>query len=52
MTLMAAPDFQEKRALLEHREQLLQKRKQLDLLIENVEKTIATKEGENYHDWS
>ena len=32
-------------ALKEHREQLLDKRKQLDVLIANVEKTIALTEG-------
>ena len=32
-------------ALQEHREKLLAKRKQLDILIANVEKTIAAKEG-------
>lgn len=43
--IMAAPDFQETLALLEHRNQLLEKRKQLDVLIQNVEKTIAFREG-------
>lgn len=43
--LMDAPHFQEKQALHKHREQLLEKRKQLDLLIQNVEQTIASMEG-------
>ena len=33
------------KALKEHREKLLEKRAQMNLLIENVEKTIASKEG-------
>lgn len=32
-------------ALVEHRQKLLEKRNQIDLLIANVEKTIATKRG-------
>lgn len=43
--IVSAPNFDGARALLEHREQLLDKRKQLDLLIANVEKTIAESEG-------
>jgi membrane-associated HD superfamily phosphohydrolase len=39
------PSFNGAEALKEHREQLLEKRKQLDLLIANVEKTIALTEG-------
>src|SRR5690606_34807636 len=39
------PSFDKVRALKEHREQLLDKRKQLDLLIASVEKTIAFTEG-------
>ncbi|SHI84560.1 DNA-binding transcriptional regulator, MerR family [Geosporobacter subterraneus DSM 17957] len=42
--LMTAPDFDEGKALAEHREKLIEKRAQLDLLIANVEKTIASKE--------
>jgi DNA-binding transcriptional MerR regulator len=42
--VMAAPDFNELEALGEHREMLLEKRKQLDALIFNVEKTIMFKE--------
>lgn len=43
--LMNSPDFEEKQALQNHREHLLEKRKQLDLLIQNVEQTIALYEG-------
>ncbi|WP_010284748.1 MerR family transcriptional regulator [Bacillus timonensis] len=43
--IITNPAFDEFRALQEHREQLLDKRKQIDLLIANVEKTIAQKEG-------
>ncbi len=39
------PSFNGKAALREHREKLLEKRAQLDLLIANVEKTIAFSEG-------
>ncbi|GGA45166.1 MerR family transcriptional regulator [Paenibacillus physcomitrellae] len=37
--------FDEVRALKQHREQLLEQRQRLDLLIANVEKTLANKEG-------
>jgi DNA-binding transcriptional MerR regulator len=43
--IMTAPDFDGAKALKEHREKLLEKRKQLDILIANVEKTIAQTEG-------
>lgn len=43
--IIASPSFDEANALREHHENLLQKRKQLDTLIGNVEKTIALKEG-------
>lgn len=43
--IIATPSFNETKALKEHREQLLEKRKQLNLLIANVEKTIALTEG-------
>lgn len=43
--IMTSPSYNETIALKKHREQLLDKRKQLDLLISNVEKTIASKEG-------
>lgn len=43
--IVNAPSFNREKALREHREKLLQKRKQLDLLIANVEKTIAATEG-------
>ncbi len=43
--LVLAPDFDGVHALKEHHEKLLEKREQLDALIKNVEKTIATSEG-------
>lgn len=39
------PSFDGAKALREHRQKLLEKRKQLDLLITNVDKTIAVTEG-------
>ncbi|WP_223642575.1 MerR family transcriptional regulator [Planococcus sp. 4-30] len=41
------PGFSSSQALEEHREKLLAKRLQLDLLISNVEKTISATEGES-----
>lgn len=43
--ILNAPSFDEMKALKEHHEKLLDKRKQLDLLVANVEKTIAQAEG-------
>ncbi|MFC4620205.1 MerR family transcriptional regulator [Camelliibacillus cellulosilyticus] len=43
--ILDSPQFDAAGALRDHREQLLKKRAQLDLLIANVEKTIAAKEG-------
>jgi DNA-binding transcriptional MerR regulator len=43
--IVTSPSFDGSRALKEHREKLLDKRKQLDELIANVEKSIAVKEG-------
>lgn len=43
--LVNNPSFDGVKALNEHRSQLLGKRKQLDLLIANVEKTISSAEG-------
>lgn len=43
--IVTAPSFDGLNALKEHREKLLEKREQLDLLIANVEKTIAFAEG-------
>jgi DNA-binding transcriptional MerR regulator len=43
--IVTDPSFNGAEALKEHREKLLDKRKQLDLLIANVEKTIALTEG-------
>ena len=43
--IITAPGFDRMRALNEHHDKLLEKRKQLDRLIANVEKTIASSEG-------
>ncbi|HHY37249.1 MAG TPA: MerR family transcriptional regulator [Firmicutes bacterium] len=43
--ILAAPTFNAVKVLHQHREKLLAKRRQLDRLIANVEKTIAAKEG-------
>lgn len=43
--MIEAPSFDGVEALKDHRTKLMDKRKQLDLLIENVEKTIANSEG-------
>lgn len=43
--IITSPTFDGASALKEHRENLLEKRKQLDLLISNVEKSIADSEG-------
>ena len=43
--IISASSFDREKVLKEHREKLLEKRKQLDLLIENVEKTISSTEG-------
>lgn len=43
--IVKAPSFDAEKALREHREKLLKKREQLDLLISNVDKTIASTEG-------
>lgn len=43
--IVTSPSFDGAKALREHREKLLEKRKQLDLLISNVDKTIASTEG-------
>ena len=45
MDIIASPSFDPARALREHRESLLAKREQLDLLIANVDKTLAAAEG-------
>lgn len=44
-SMVTSPEFDGTKALREHREKLLEKREQLDLLIANVEKTIAKTEG-------
>lgn len=43
--IITAPSFNEAQALREHHEKLLEKREQLNVLISNVEKTIALTEG-------
>lgn len=43
--LLDAPHFDEKQALLQHREHLLEKRRQLDLLLQNADQTLAALEG-------
>lgn len=43
--IMSSPAYDGTRALMSHREQLLDKRRQLDILIANVEQTIASNEG-------
>lgn len=43
--IVTDPSFDGAAALMEHRQKLLEKREQLDLLIANVEKTIAMTEG-------
>ena len=43
--IVTAPSFDGAKALREHREKLLEKREQLDVLISNVDKTIALTEG-------
>ncbi len=44
-SMVTSPEFDGAKALREHREKLLEKREQLDMLIANVEKTIAKTEG-------
>ncbi|WP_286231076.1 MerR family transcriptional regulator [Neobacillus mesonae] len=43
--IITNPSFDARKALTEHRQKLIEKREQLNLLIANVEKTIAHKEG-------
>ena len=43
--IVTSPSFDSAKALREHREKLLEKREQLNLLIANVDKTIAVTEG-------
>lgn len=43
--LLASPGFDAEQALLAHRVQLLEKRAQLDLLIANVDRTLAHRKG-------
>lgn len=44
-SILSSPSFDPVSALKEHREKLLAKREQLDLLIANIDKTIAASEG-------
>ncbi|GAA3409698.1 MerR family transcriptional regulator [Paenibacillus hodogayensis] len=44
--LLASPAFDADRALREHRDKLLEKRQQLNILIANVELTLAQRKGE------
>lgn len=43
--ILSSPSFDGLQALIQHRERLFDKRKHLDLLIANIEKTIAMTEG-------
>ena len=43
--IISEPNFDRSQALREHRERLIEKRRQLHLLITNVDKTIASNEG-------
>lgn len=43
--IVTSPSFDGAKALKEHRDKLLERREQLDKLIENVDKTIASTEG-------
>jgi len=43
--ILDSPDYDVIKALKGHREKLLEKRRRLDLIIRNVEKTISMKEG-------
>lgn len=43
--ILASPDYDIIKALKGHREKLIEKRKRLDLIIQNIEKTISMKEG-------
>ncbi|MGE8203322.1 MerR family transcriptional regulator [Heyndrickxia sp. NPDC080065] len=43
--IVTSPSFDGTKALREHREKLLEKREQLELLIANVDKTLAMREG-------
>ncbi len=43
--IISDPSFDIDSTLIEHRKELLRKRNQLDLLISNIDKTIASREG-------
>ena len=44
--IIMSPDFDEMKALAQHREKLIEKRAQLDSLIENVDMTISSRKGD------
>lgn len=44
-SILSSPDYNEMNALTEHRNNLLAKREQLNILIENLDKTLLSKEG-------
>lgn len=46
--IMISPSFDILNSLANHKKELIEKRNQINLLIENVEKTIAHKKGEIY----
>ena len=46
--IITSPSFDILNALTNHKKELIEKRNQINLLIENVEKTIAHKKGEIY----
>ncbi|MHC1694192.1 MAG: MerR family transcriptional regulator [Eubacteriales bacterium] len=43
--LISSPDYDSVSTLREHKEKLMNERRRLDLLIQNIERTIATSEG-------
>lgn len=46
--IITSPSFEILNSLVNHKKELIEKRNQINLLIENVEKTIAHKKGEIY----
>lgn len=44
-SILSSPDYNEVDALIEHRNNLLAKREQLNILIENLDKTLLSTEG-------
>jgi DNA-binding transcriptional MerR regulator len=43
--IITSPDFDVEKALFEHRDLLLEKKSKIDLLIANIDKTLAAREG-------